>query len=340
MYLFRLGWKKFVHVLMASSQKCFTSTREQKGASSQRWKMLKKAILSDKSGLFHLSSAQLSVSARSFASFELFHIKDVEREEEDISGSSWNSYTFLDSLNCGVRLPQVCVLVKCLPLEFSLGALSGFNNTGNVCIWPSEEVMAYYCLSQRDKFKNKTVCELGAGMTGLAGLMLALTGMPSHVLLTDGNQASVNNLCDLIKINGKKVNISAEVLVWSEDFLDSEYPVFDYVICADCLFFTDIHSCLYRVICKLLSPGGECLMFSPRRGCTMQQFSQLVAADGKMEVEERERYDGDVWKRHQILCEEQHSINYRPDIHYPVLLKLKHHKLQGNNPLKLVSGLS
>ena len=65
-----------------------------------------------------------------FYAFELFHVKDIERKEDDTCNSSWNTFTFLDSLDYGVRLPQVCVLVKNLPLEFSLDALAGFNNIG------------------------------------------------------------------------------------------------------------------------------------------------------------------------------------------------------------------
>ena len=70
------------------------------------------------------------------------------------------------------------VQVRLLQKNVSLQDMIGFNNTGNVCVWPSEEVLAYYCLTHAELFArgSRRVCEIGAGMTGLAALCVAVAG--------------------------------------------------------------------------------------------------------------------------------------------------------------------
>ena len=48
----------------------------------------------------------------------------------------------------------------------------GVDNTGNVRVWAAEEVLVHMlcCEEQRELCKGKNICELGAGMSGLAGL--------------------------------------------------------------------------------------------------------------------------------------------------------------------------
>jgi hypothetical protein len=46
--------------------------------------------------------------------------------------------------------------------------------SGNVCLWPSEEVLAFFACHNADLFAKKRVLELGAGSNGLAGLSVPL----------------------------------------------------------------------------------------------------------------------------------------------------------------------
>lgn len=54
--------------------------------------------------------------------------------------------------------------------------LVGFNNTGNVCVWPAEEVLAFWLLTHGRALAApaQRVLELGAGMAALAGFAAAL----------------------------------------------------------------------------------------------------------------------------------------------------------------------
>ena len=178
---------------------------------AERWKILKDAIISAKrktATRCHMNTA----SVRRFTSFNLFAISElqqatVKRDEgsssEDMQPQDGVESTEPHTPVCGIWLKYepttdtashlnissstpVAVIIKHITESTSLEALMGFNNTGNICVWPSEEVLAYYCLKYSKQFEGKVVCELGCGMTGLAGVTLASTQLPSRVLLTDG----------------------------------------------------------------------------------------------------------------------------------------------------------
>jgi 16S rRNA G1207 methylase RsmC len=64
-----------------------------------------------------------------------------------------------------------------------------------VGLWPSEELLAYYCIKNfSDQFRGVNVAELGAGV-GLAGFILASNekSRPRYTLLTDGNEIVVQS---------------------------------------------------------------------------------------------------------------------------------------------------
>lgn len=51
--------------------------------------------------------------------------------------------------------------------------LRGYDKTGRICIWPAEQVLAYWCLKSSNLFEGKTIIEIGGGFHCLAGLALA-----------------------------------------------------------------------------------------------------------------------------------------------------------------------
>lgn len=328
-----------------------------------RWKILRKAIL-DASSRSQGECAKdkgktdgtARASARSFSSFELFSVTDIDDDGEEggeeastlhsshhtATGFVWKRYshrrTTSDAGNktddgndeddgtamnahLGASRDTISAFISHLPPSTSLEAMTGFNNTGNVCVWPSEQVLAHYCLENRHRFRGKSVCELGGGMTCLAGVMLALTGLPARVELTDGNESSVENVRRIVGANGHRFNgvcVSVDVLLWSEAFLATERDEVDFVVCADCLFFVELHQCLCQVIHKLLSPGGRALLFNPGRSGSLDRFVEV--AERMFSVSRVERYSETVWARH---CAALANDRYKFDLHYPLLLILK-----------------
>ncbi|KAF4346997.1 hypothetical protein F8388_014246 [Cannabis sativa] len=75
------------------------------------------------------------------------------------------------------------------------------DNTG---LWPSEDVLAYFCLSHADLFMihfcfltllgSKRVIELGSGY-GLAGLVIAAVTDATEVIISDGNPQDAEDDC-------------------------------------------------------------------------------------------------------------------------------------------------
>lgn len=280
-----------------------------------RWKILRRAVLASKTD--QQLKTDVESSTRSFSSFGLFRISP-NRALQAGYGEPWLDYTYTsdDEVICEAS-------VKTLQATVTLEDMVGFNNTGNVCVWPAEEVMAYHCLVKRDMFFNATVCELGCGMTGLAGVMLASTKSPAHVLLTDGNDQSVKNVREIIDINKGRFDgdtkVNCDILRWeSSTSLKPEHDrYFDYVLSADCLFFNEVHQELLLLIKKLLKPEkGIAILFAPKRGHTLEQFCDV--AKNYFEVDCTEHYNDQVWKIRNEMPE-----NFILDRHYPIKIVLK-----------------
>ena len=94
-------------------------------------------------------------------------------------------------------------------------------------------------------------------MTALAGLILASSPLikSKHILLTDGNEQSAENIKDCIEANKDRLSaksIASDVLKWNEPLKDEYKKSFEAIICADSLFFTEFHHDLLATIDAML----------------------------------------------------------------------------------------
>ncbi|KAM9364162.1 calmodulin-lysine N-methyltransferase [Pholidichthys leucotaenia] len=285
-------------------------------AARARWTLLRQVLCQKQ-----LDSPEVKqVSVRRFSTFDLFSRKRlVAQDHGDTSDDQWVEYR-------SVYFPEYSALLRdnLGPLRVN-EVLNSFDNTGNVCVWPSEEVMAHYCLQRRHMFKG-AVCELGGGMTCLGGLMVAICADVKEVLLSDGNEKSIQNVRRLIERNRRagrfgSTHVSSRVVRW-----DSELDIsaleghFDIVMCADCLFLDQYRASLVDAVRRLLQPSGMVLVFAPQRGETLGLFCQLAQQAGLC-VSQHQQYDAQVWDVHLKMLREGKDT-YDENIHYPVFITL------------------
>ncbi|GBN78766.1 Calmodulin-lysine N-methyltransferase [Araneus ventricosus] len=166
-------------------------------------------------------------------------------------------------------------------------------------IWPSEEVLTYYCMKNKELFGGNSVCELGGGMACLSGLAIAATAGAKEVFVTDGNMRYVENVKCIIEQN-------------------RQYFGATHVVSR--LYYDDGRHALAETIWKILKVDGVAVILAPTRGKTFQYFVDIVEKD--FMVERLMAYDTHVWELNCCLKEAKSCV-YDEDLHYPQMLILR-----------------
>lgn len=165
---------------------------------SARWKLLKTLLTTkDEKQLAQLLAQPGSGSKRAQPRFRVFDKRASKHGEEQ--ASSTTLYYFLDSPQGGQPLFTIKEVAPKVDVKDAFGQYSGFLNTGNICVWPAEEILAFYVCSHPEIVRGKTVIELGGGMTAMAGVAAAgWHGGASKTILTDGNPDCVSSTLRLV----------------------------------------------------------------------------------------------------------------------------------------------
>lgn len=307
-----------------------------------RWRIIKNA--------FHTKSPPsepTNGSIRRFSTFGLIDMKEYKDNDFDLMQTTrtsliwpqtndtrgkWFTCEFAhDVIDCNER--QLIIDIRILTEKIAMKELlHGFDNTGNVCLWPSEEVLAFYCFKNRGLFEKKVVCELGGGMTCLSGLVAGFFCHVKRLILTDGNQRSVTNVETIVEANRSRflaTNITCKQLVWGDDNHINDFrETVDVILCSDCLYFDDGREPLVATIWKLLRYDGMAIIMAPTRGSTLETFVDL--AKSKFDVQQILKYDDHVWRLHQrnLKSTAGADIHYKTDLHYPhmIVLRKRHAK--------------
>ncbi|CAG9761112.1 unnamed protein product [Ceutorhynchus assimilis] len=261
------------------------------------------------------SSPTDEISVRRISSFMLLQTRELpaaptDRITDQITKRTWIEYSIVNNLdifklNIGHR-----------NRTFSAEDLMGFNNTGNVCIWPSEETLSYYVCLNLDMFAGKNVLELGGGMSCLAGLFVAKYSSAKSVLVTDGNKTSIENVAAILQCNSFACKTDCSVLKWGEQ--RDYYKEYDIIISADCLFFDDARVDFINCVINYLSEKGMALVMAPQRGATLDSFILQSEARGLV-CKKVMNYSQVVWEKRLALID---NCEYNDNIHYPILIEV------------------
>lgn len=238
--------------------------------------------------------------------FNLFRV--IAQPQLAEPNASWYRYE--------LKLDDGCksVRIRHPTANFTIDQLVGFNNTGNVRVWPSEEVLAYLALKNRPFFASKHVLEVGGGMSCLAGVFLAQYAACHSVQLTDGHPSAVQNVARIMEANAPNCAVGCEVLLWSKH--RRQQRTYDVILSADCLFFEECRADLLLLLEAVLRPTGIVLMVAPRRGESLRKFVNYARSAG-FRCSVRSRYDEVVWRRHTELRRQEW---YNEDVHLPLLV--------------------
>ncbi|GMI68198.1 calmodulin N-methyltransferase [Hibiscus trionum] len=293
-------------------------------ASSLRWRILRRAVLPRAKNPEDESQLGLKLISRKTAKgFNLIPCQVLHHDHES-----------RDARFCYTLPIQGCpklVLTQRVDNNADLGDFEicnrhNIDNTGLVCQWPSEDVLAYFCLSHADMFRSKRVIELGSGY-GLAGLAIAAATEALEVVISDGNPQVVDYILHNINANSKafdETRVKSMQLHWNQKEVSNLSQTFDAVVASDCTFFKEFHKDLARITELLLKKAGpsEAIFFSPRRGNSLDKFLEEIEETGLL-FSITEIYDTEIWKRHQrFMNGDELWPGYEKDHCYPLLIRI------------------
>ncbi|KAH7640913.1 calmodulin-lysine N-methyltransferase [Dermatophagoides farinae] len=259
---------------------------------------------------------------------EDFSDTDIEDDDDDDEDEDCGA------TNIGDNQLELCI--KLVHNRLQLKDLAGFDNSGNVRVWSSEEAMGYLLAHNqniRARLKGRIICELGSGCSALAGLIAVRSGLATEIYLTDGNERCVLNIEQIVQRNFPEINsahtksdglkIVVQQLCWNQpEHYEELKNRIEIIICADCLFRSDAHQSLIDTIDFLLINDrniGQAIIMAPRRGDKLDRFIRRVFDDGRFFLQVSRDYDH-RFIRHFERIRQQDPQRYEPDTSFPYLL--------------------
>lgn len=221
-----------------------------------RWALLRKALRTGSAG------ADGDVSVRSFSGFGLLQ----QSSADPCDGCNtwlWPAPPASAEVTFPLAAPPA-PRVSLADLVSHRQEEAGVDNTGNVAVWPAEQVLAHCLLASAPALGRArgTLLELGGGSTCMAGVAAAHCAALSgwQVVATDGNAKAVGcaqGVWQALETAPPPAKLLIDVLQWQGIWEAADLAVqggpgdsparlplagaVDLVVAADCLFFEHVH---------------------------------------------------------------------------------------------------
>ncbi|CAH0479731.1 unnamed protein product [Peronospora belbahrii] len=121
-------------------------------------------------------------------------------------------------------------------------------------LWRAGDFLSDYMYQNRSRFAHKSIIELGSGL-GLIGILASYL-TEENVVVTDGDEDTMELLAANIKLNDVKDKVQCRKLLWGID-LDQIEDKFDIVLGADIIYEQEHVVSLFETVKYLLKPGRQ-----------------------------------------------------------------------------------
>lgn len=192
------------------------------------------------------------------------------------------------------------------------------DNTGNICVWDCEIVLAWFLWQSPRIAVGTTLLEVGSGMAAVAAL--AGDGICSQIFITDGHPDCVwNNRINVRLRQPVASHIQCSVLRWSYDE-DTLLCSADATLVSDCTHFEEWHGQLLWTILRHTRVGGSIWMCQPDRGQSWSRFQQLMECTVQGTVTTLQEHCSD--KIDELHAQFLSQSSYEPNRHRPRIFQI------------------
>ena len=154
---------------------------------------------------------------------------------------------------------------------------------------PSSEVLAWLVADRmRPLFKGRHVLEVGSGL-GFTGIACAAWCECATVTLTDGDASAVAAIEKNVQLNHDRFGgtlVRSAQLMWDalseRRHPEGTPPLFDYILCADCVYDRNWQPSLCSTLARNLRQGGWGIVVASRRCGSLHDF--VRACHGAFDV--------------------------------------------------------